>query len=94
VFTEPFPATPEGDARVRTTVELPNPCVAPTAFHCRRHRGQVVRRRWIRGRRRGGGVILWLGAVGGWLPCRLITQRHRPRAEFQPAHELQVDVFR
>ena len=32
VFTEPFPATPEGDARVRTTVELPNPCVAPTAF--------------------------------------------------------------
>lgn len=30
VLTDPFPATPDGDARERTTVELPNPCVAPT----------------------------------------------------------------
>jgi hypothetical protein len=28
------------------------------------------------------------------LPSRLIAQRHRPRAELQPAHELQVDTFR
>jgi hypothetical protein len=26
-----------------------------------------------------------------WLPSRLIPHRHRPRAELQPAHELQVD---
>lgn len=32
VITEPFPATPSGDARVKTTVELPNPCVAPTVL--------------------------------------------------------------
>jgi hypothetical protein len=32
VITAPFPATSTGDARVATTVELPNPCVEPTAF--------------------------------------------------------------
>jgi len=32
VITDPFPATPEGDARVKTTVELPNPCAEPTLF--------------------------------------------------------------
>jgi len=32
VITAPFPATPEGDARIRTTVELPQPCVAPTVL--------------------------------------------------------------
>jgi len=32
VITAPFPATSTGDARVVTTVELPNPCVEPTAF--------------------------------------------------------------
>jgi hypothetical protein len=29
-----------------------------------------------------------------WLPFRLIPHRHRPRAELQPAHELQVDMLR
>jgi spore coat protein A len=29
-----------------------------------------------------------------WLTSRLIPHRHRPRAEFQPAHEPQVDVLR
>src|SRR5213075_1038544 len=28
------------------------------------------------------------------LPSRLIPHRHRPRAELQPAHELQVDTLR
>jgi hypothetical protein len=32
VITEPFPATQTGNSRIRTTVELPNPCVAPTIF--------------------------------------------------------------
>lgn len=32
MITAPFPATSTGDARVTTTVELPNPCVEPTAF--------------------------------------------------------------
>jgi hypothetical protein len=30
----------------------------------------------------------------GWLRSRLIPHRHRPRAELQPAHELQVDMLR
>jgi len=30
VVTQPFPATPTGNAKIRATVELPNPCVAPT----------------------------------------------------------------
>jgi hypothetical protein len=29
-----------------------------------------------------------------WLPSRLVPHRHRPRAELQPAHELQVDTLR
>jgi hypothetical protein len=29
-----------------------------------------------------------------WLPSRLVPDRHRPRAELQPAHELQVDTLR
>jgi hypothetical protein len=29
-----------------------------------------------------------------WLPSRLIPHCHRPRAELQPAHELQVDMLR
>jgi hypothetical protein len=29
-----------------------------------------------------------------WLPSRLIPHRHHPRAELQPAHELQVDTLR
>jgi hypothetical protein len=32
--------------------------------------------------------------VWGRLPSRLIPHRHRPRAELQPAHELQVDMLR
>jgi hypothetical protein len=32
VFTAPFPATPGGDSKIRTTVELPQPCVAPTVL--------------------------------------------------------------
>lgn len=32
VFTAPFPATPQGDSKIRTTVELPQPCVAPTVL--------------------------------------------------------------
>jgi hypothetical protein len=30
VITQPFPATQTGNSRIRDTVELPNPCVAPT----------------------------------------------------------------
>ena len=33
-------------------------------------------------------------ALRGRLPSRLIPHRHRPRAELQPAHELQVDILR
>ena len=32
VSTEPFPASPEGDAMIRATVALPDPCVAPIVF--------------------------------------------------------------
>ena len=32
VFTAPFPATPAGDSKIKTTVELPQPCVAPTVL--------------------------------------------------------------
>jgi len=32
VVTEPFPATKTGNSRIRATVELPNPCVAPTVL--------------------------------------------------------------
>jgi hypothetical protein len=32
VITEPFPATPSGNSTIRATVELPNPCVAPTVL--------------------------------------------------------------
>jgi len=34
------------------------------------------------------------GHQARWLPFRLIPHRHRPRAELQPAHELQVDTLR
>ena len=33
-------------------------------------------------------------SLTGCLPSRLIAHRHRPRAEFQPAHEPQVDMLR
>jgi hypothetical protein len=32
VFTEGFPATPEGDSNIDAHVTLPNPCVAPVIF--------------------------------------------------------------
>jgi hypothetical protein len=32
VSTEPFPASPEGDARIRAKVVLPHPCLAPIVF--------------------------------------------------------------
>ena len=32
VSTEDFPASPTGDADIRATVELPNPCFAPIIF--------------------------------------------------------------
>ena len=32
VFTDPVPASPQGDARVETTVNLPDPCYAPIVF--------------------------------------------------------------
>lgn len=32
VFTAPFQASRRGNARIRTTIELPNPCVAPIVF--------------------------------------------------------------
>jgi len=32
VITGGFPATRSGDSTIRTTVELPNPCVAPVVF--------------------------------------------------------------
>lgn len=31
-FTNPVPATPDGDARIRARVALPAPCVAPVVF--------------------------------------------------------------
>jgi hypothetical protein len=30
--TAPVPATPDGDARFKTTVDLPSPCIAPIVF--------------------------------------------------------------
>jgi hypothetical protein len=32
VATDPFPASPEGDARVKTNVALPDTCFAPIVF--------------------------------------------------------------
>lgn len=32
VFTDPFPASPEGDASVKTNVTLPDTCFAPIVF--------------------------------------------------------------
>jgi hypothetical protein len=32
VATDPFPASPQGDARVKTDVTLPDPCIAPIVF--------------------------------------------------------------
>jgi len=32
VSTEPFPASPEGDAKIKATVALPDPCLAPIVF--------------------------------------------------------------
>jgi len=32
LVTDPFPATPEGDATITARVELPTPCVAPIVF--------------------------------------------------------------
>lgn len=32
VATNPFPATPDGDSRIRDRVTLPSPCVAPIIF--------------------------------------------------------------
>jgi len=32
VATAPFPASPQGDARVKTTVDLPDHCIAPIVF--------------------------------------------------------------
>ena len=32
VSTEPFPASPEGDAKIKAMVALPDPCLAPIVF--------------------------------------------------------------
>ena len=32
VFTDPFPATRDGNARIEDTVNLPHPCIAPIIF--------------------------------------------------------------
>ena len=32
VASDPVPASPDGDARIRTTLDLPEPCVAPVVF--------------------------------------------------------------
>jgi hypothetical protein len=32
VLTDPFPATPDGDATIEATVDLPEPCIAPVVF--------------------------------------------------------------
>jgi hypothetical protein len=32
VLTDPVPASPEGDARIRAEVALPQPCIAPIVF--------------------------------------------------------------
>ena len=39
-------------------------------------------------------ALAMVGLVETLLPSRLIPHRHRPRAELQPAHELQVDMLR
>ena len=35
-----------------------------------------------------------VGLQARWQPSELIPHRHRPRAELQPAHEVQVDMLR
>jgi hypothetical protein len=32
VASDPVPASPDGDARIRTRLDLPEPCVAPVVF--------------------------------------------------------------
>jgi hypothetical protein len=32
VLTDPVPATPDGDATIEATVDLPEPCIAPVVF--------------------------------------------------------------
>jgi hypothetical protein len=32
VFTDPMPASPAGNARIRAHLALPKPCVAPVVF--------------------------------------------------------------
>jgi hypothetical protein len=32
VMTDPVPASPEGDARIRAQIALPHPCIAPIVF--------------------------------------------------------------
>ena len=32
IVTDPFPATPTGDAEIETFVALPTPCIAPIVF--------------------------------------------------------------
>ena len=41
-----------------------------------------------------GGTGNRLGRDTRWLPSRFIPHCHCPRAELQPAHELQVDTIR
>jgi len=32
VSTDPFPATPDGNAEIEATISLPSPCIAPIVF--------------------------------------------------------------
>ena len=50
-----------------------------------RGNAQVRRSMWIR---------VDSGRPARWLPFRLVPQRHCPRPQLQPAHELQVDMIR
>jgi len=61
VFTEGFPATPEGDSDIDAHVTLPNPCVAPVIFG-----NQVVSALEVGTRRRRPKYVLkmwWRAAV-------------------------------
>jgi len=53
---------------------------------------RAARVRWTR--MLGGSDAADSGYQARCLPSRLIPHRHRPRAELQPAHELQVDTLR
>jgi len=77
----------------------------PRRYHCRAHTNQKATttdlRCWAAGHRLPARSRLLGRAAHGqrvvaprWLPSRLIPHRHCPRAELQPAYELQVETLR